>query len=239
MASFHHRVKRGLKGSAAQHASYITRQGFHAHRDDLVSTGHGNMPGWAQGDPSSFWRMGDRFERANGAVYREHEIALPSELTIDQQLQLVVELVDALTPSKPYQYAVHAPCSSLQGETNTHLHLMYSDRLNDGIPRAPENTFRRYNASRPHDGGARKVSCGKSPSQLRDDMVSMRKLSADLQNRALERAGSASRVDHRSLKEQGITRVPERHLGQARIRSMTKAQKSEYVEQRKTSHVAS
>ncbi|HBD39171.1 MAG TPA: plasmid mobilization protein, partial [Cupriavidus sp.] len=47
MASFHHCLKSGKKGTAANHAAYITRQGKHGHREDLVCTGHGNMPAWA------------------------------------------------------------------------------------------------------------------------------------------------------------------------------------------------
>lgn len=233
MASFHHRVKRGPKGSVAQHASYIARQGFHSRRDDLIATCHGNMPEWVQNDPNAFWRMGDRFERTNGAVHREHEIALPSELTLRQQLRLVDNLVQALTPKKPFQYAVHAPDSSLDGNTNVHLHLMFSDRVYDGVPRSPENTFRRYNSASPRDGGTRKGSGGRSPSDLRSEMIAIHKTSAVLQNQALERAGSDARVDHRSLTSQGINREPERHLGQARIRLMSKDQRAQYVADRK------
>lgn len=36
---------------------------------------------------------------------------------------------------------------------------------------------------------------------------------AEYTNRALERAGLAERIDHRSLKEQGIEREPQIHLG--------------------------
>ena len=80
MASFHHRIKSGKKGSAAEHAAYIARKGAFRARDDLLFSGSGNLPGWAEGDPNKFWRAGDKYERANGAVYREHEIALPDEL---------------------------------------------------------------------------------------------------------------------------------------------------------------
>ena len=41
--------------------------------------------------------------------------------------------------------------------------------------------------------------------------------SAQLQNHCLQQAGAEERVDHRSLIEQGITRVASRHLGSAAV----------------------
>lgn len=232
MASFHHSIKSGKKGTAANHAAYITRQGKHSQRDDLVATGHGNMPEWANGKPSLVWKVGDKYERANGAVYREHEIALPSELTMEQNLDLVNEIIVRIVGDKPYQYAVHSSRSSIQGAINTHLHLMFSDRLHDGINREPEDFFRRYNAKQPENGGCRKGSGGKSPVELREELIRTRQISADLQNASLERHGHTSRVDHRSLKDQGIARRPERHLGPARVQSMTGEQKENMVKTR-------
>lgn len=232
MASFHHRVKSGKKGSATDHGAYIARKGKHSKREDLVASNYGNMPSWAQDDPSAFWKAGDKHERANGAVYREHEIALPDELTRDQQKELVEQLVPALVGNKPYQYAIHAPKATLGEGTNTHLHLMYSDREDDGIGRPPEQTFRRYNPKRPEQGGRKKGSGGKNRMELRDEMIAMRKKSADLQNAALSKYGHTARVDHRTLKDQGIDRQPERHLGQARVRSMSADDRKQYSAQR-------
>jgi hypothetical protein len=96
MASFQHSLKSGKKGSGLEHATYIAREERHATRCDLVATRHGNLPDWASDDPKLFWRMADRFERANGAVYREHEIALPSEFDRQQQVELADRLVHEL-----------------------------------------------------------------------------------------------------------------------------------------------
>jgi hypothetical protein len=233
MASFHHCIKSGKKGSAAEHGKYIMRDGKkYQDREDLVEANYGNMPGWAQDDPSVFWKASDKNERANGAVYREHEIALPGELTLDQNKELVSQLVSALVGNKPFQYAIHAPIAALGGSTNTHLHLMYSDREDDGIERSAEQTFRRYNAKHPEVGGRRKDSGGKNSMQLRDELIAIRKKCADLQNAALAKHGRTARVDHRALKDQGIDRTPERHLGQARIRSMSKEEREQYSAQR-------
>lgn len=229
MASFHHRIKSGKKGSATDHGAYIARQGKHRKKEeDLVATDYGNMPGWAQGDATLFWKASDKYERANGAVYREHEIALPEELTLEQQKELFRQLVPALVRNKPFQYAIHAPDAALGSGTNAHVHLMYSDREDDGIERSPEQTFRRYNAKHPEQGGRRKDSGGKNSMELRDQMIATRKKCADIQNATLEKYGHAARVDHRTLKAQGIDRAPEHHLGQARIRGMSKGEREEY-----------
>ena len=229
MATFHHRIKSGKKGTAAGHAAYIARTGKHSGREDLGYTGDGNLPTWAENDPSVFWKAADKHERANGAVYREHEIALPDELTRAQQKELAVELVTALAGGKPYQCAMHAPRSSLEGGPNTHLHLMYSDRLQDGIERPPEQMFSRYNGQHPERGGCKKDSGGKTPLALRDEVIAARRKCAELQNAALAECGHAARVDHRTLKEQGVDRTPERHLGPARIRNMSDDDRVQYV----------
>jgi hypothetical protein len=229
MASFHHRIKSGKKGAAAEHAAYITRQGKHRDKEDLVFDGYGNMPSWAQDEPLRYWRMADKYERVNGAAYREHEIALPCELTLDQQMDLVEDLITGLVEDRTYQYAIHTPVSSLGDEVNVHVHLMYSGRLQDGIERSPEQTFRRHNAIEPRRGGCKKDSGGKDRLAMREEAVAARMKCAELQNAALEKYGHQARVDHRSLKERGVGRKPERHLGQARIRNMSVKERSAYV----------
>ena len=109
MASFHFKIKSGKKGSAVEHADYIARQGVHQKRGDLLFTGHGNMPSWAQESARAFWATADRFERSNGAVYRESIVALPRGFTVYQLRALVEDMIPGLAGDRPYQYAVHAP----------------------------------------------------------------------------------------------------------------------------------
>jgi hypothetical protein len=53
-----------------------------------------------------------------------------------------------------------------------------------------------------------------------------------MQNKHLEKHGYSDRVDHRSLKEQGIVREPEKHLGPKFVSSMTVEQASAILERR-------
>lgn len=92
MASYHCSVKVGGKGKASGHAAYIAREGHYAEQagyEDLEATGHGNLPVRVEGEPARFWSAADRHERADGATYREIEIALPRELNPAQRQDLV------------------------------------------------------------------------------------------------------------------------------------------------------
>ncbi|GAC1468527.1 MAG: hypothetical protein NVSMB70_13820 [Chamaesiphon sp.] len=90
---------------------------------------------------------------------------------------------------------------------------MFSERIIDGINRDPEQYFMRYNSAKPELGGCKKTNTAKSKAEASEELIALRKRWADLQNDHLERHGHADRVDHRTLRAQGIDREPEIHLG--------------------------
>lgn len=227
MANFHFEIKSGRNG--CDHAQYIARIGFHGKREDLVASGHGNLPAWAGDEPEVLWKAAEQYERKNGAVYREVTISLPNELSMEQNVALAADLMAKLAPGKPHQYAIHAPKSSIAGEANPHLHLMTSDRVDDGIERLADRFFKRPNAKDPTQGGRRKSSGGLNRMEMRDALIGMRKLAAETINQHLAKHGYEVRVDHRTLKARGESRKAERYLGPARIRGMSKEAKSAHV----------
>ncbi len=223
MASYHFSIKSGKKGTAAEHARYIAREGKHGkvgEQNDLIVTQHGNLPEWTKGNPYSLWNAADQFERKNGSAYREFEIALPNELTTEQHLVIVKTLIKDHVGDKPYQFALHCPSASIEGVAQPHLHFMMSDRIDDGIERSPEQYFRRHNKSHPERGGCKKDSGGKEPCVLKEQVVTLRENIANIINVNLEKYGQISRVDHRSHKDKGIEKVPEKHLGKGTIKRM-------------------
>jgi hypothetical protein len=232
MSHFHFEIKSGNKDTTMDHLAYILRRGSHAERGDLVAVSHGNMPTWASSEPELFWKASAKGERKNGSPFRDVTISLPNELTHGENFRLSVELAHVLAGPKPYQLAVHCPVSSLQGESNPHAHFMLSDRIPDGIDRAPAQISRRYNSTNPELGGCKKDSGGLNRMQLRDKVLAQRKAVADTINAALAQHGHSVRVDHRNLREQGKHRTPERYLGPARIRSMSENEKRQYVAER-------
>ena len=220
MASYHLSVKTGGKGNASPHADYIAREGKYAREkdSDLEHKESGNMPAWAAHNPSEFWKASDTFERANGCTYREIEIAIPRELKPEQRIELVRDFVkQEIGDRHAYQFAIHNPKAAIDGGDQPHAHIMFSERMNDGISRDPQQYFKRANNKEPERGGARKARFGETHTERKDHLVAQRERWADLQNKHLERYQHADRVDARSLKAQGIEREPERHLGAGQV----------------------
>lgn len=235
MASYHFCVKSGKKGTAADHAAYIAREGVFdkpEKKQDLVAKGHGNLLEWSKGNPSKFWQIADQTERVNGSAYREYVAALPIELTMEQNKVLVNTFIEQEIVDKPYQYAIHLPSAALGTGLQPHVHIMFSDRRHDGIERGADQYFRRYRPSSPSQGGAKKDSGGKDPFALRESLKRLRERWADVQNSHLEMNGHTARVDARSNRDRGISQDPERHLGAVRINMMTAEEREQYVDTR-------
>lgn len=236
MASYHLTAKIGAKGKAAAHAAYISREGKYSGREryeDLEATAAGNMPKWAEHEPAYFWNAADEHERANGSAYREIEVALPRELTPDQRRELVEDFVRReLGDQHVYQWGIHNPKAALEKGEQPHAHIMYSERRLDGIERDPDQFFKRYNAKNPERGGAQKASGGKARGELKDELLATRQRWAEVQNEHLARHGHEVRVDHRSLKDQGIDRAPEKHLGGAGVRALAQLDVAAILERR-------
>ena len=217
-AIYHMKVRTASRSkgqSARAAASYIERTEEYG-RDpesaaELVYTESGHMPGWADADAGgvAYWDAADLYERSNGRLYKSVEIALPLALSAGRAARIgrpICPLLDrrraaALYPGHPRG----------QRRENPHCHLMISERTNDDIERSPETWFKRYNAAAPEEGGARKTTA----LHPKDWLLETRAAWAEQTNQALERAGHEIRIDHRSLEDQGIERLPGIHLGPA------------------------
>lgn len=157
-------VKVGMKGKALPHSKYILREDNYAKKNNKIEKlehiQHGNMPAWAEHDPKIFWQMADLHERKNGSTYREHIITLPRELNESQRLSLVQDWIKQEIGEKyAYSFAIHNPIA-MDGKEQPHCHLMFSERLLDGIERDPEQFFKRFNSKNPEKGGAKKDNTG-------------------------------------------------------------------------------
>ncbi|WP_182375859.1 MobA/MobL family protein, partial [Salmonella enterica] len=100
----------------------------------------------------------------------------------------------------------------------------FCERINDGIERDPQQFFKRANSKSPERGGAKKASIPQTAGERKAALVALRSRWADVQNEHLARHGHESRVDHRSLKEQGIKRTPEVHLGPVHAANLNEGQ---------------
>ena len=157
-----------------------------------------NAPDWAK-DRSQLWNAAELAEsRKNACVAREFEVALPSELPAEERRKLAIEFAQEMADSEgcAVDVAIHAPSSKHDNE-NYHAHIL--------------RTTRKIEA----DGLGEKLDTEKAGRKRKDDLEAIRTRWADMTNAALERNGIAARVDHRTLKQQGIDRDPTKHLGPA------------------------
>ena len=208
MALYHLHASTGSRSggqSAQAKDEYIEREGSYAYRrKDIQVCVSGNMPEWACDNPSEYWKAADIYERANGRLYVEIEFSFPVEIPKYKRLELALEFADAV-PGKevlPYTLAIHK-----NDPNNPHCHLMISERSNDGVLRSPDSWFRKADAKT--NGGAKKTKA----LQSLDWFSEVRELWANIANAALEREGCGERIDHRTLKAQGIDRIPQIHVG--------------------------
>lgn len=227
MALYHLHVSVGSKAkgqSAKAKHEYVAREGRYAKDSrELLYIESGNMPAWVA-SPKAYWEKADVYERANGRLFVEVEFALPKELDEDERVGLAREFAKSLTDTErlPYTLSIHRG----KGH-NPHAHLVISERKNDGIERAPDRWFRRYDSNDSKRGGAQKSETLSNPEWLQET----RETWAKMANEALERVGLQDRIDHRSYKDQGIDKIPGQHIGpnviamDERARAMVQAQR--------------
>ena len=154
-----------------------------------------DAPEWAK-DRNALWNHAERAEKRKDAqLAREFEMSLPHELTEQQREWLVKDFAREAFTRKGYavDIAIHAPDKE-SDERNHHAHLMVTMRTlgADGFAAEKDRDL-----------------------NSRAQLGAWREQWAHVANRHLERHGHEARIDHRSLKEQGIDREAGVHLGYA------------------------
>lgn len=145
------------------------------------------------------WNMAERSEkRKNSTVAREIEVALPAELSADEQRKLVQLFCHSLTQRHQVavDYAIHAP--SRQGDDrNYHAHILMTTRRLTADGELGEKT-REWDDKK----------------QGAETVKYWRENWAYFSNILLEKYGE--KIDSRTLEEQGVDREPTKHKGVAR-----------------------
>lgn len=164
-------------------------------------------------DRNQLWNAAEAAEnRKDARTAREWVVALPSELSPDQQRELVNEFGAHLAQryNVAVDLAIHAP-DAHGDQRNTHAHILMTTReiaLNSDSERleavlGQKATLELSNSKRASMG------LGKASS----DILEIRAAWANHANQHLERAGQSERIDHRSLEAQNIDRTPTQHMG--------------------------
>jgi len=223
--------KKGSGGSGGGHAKYILAVDQYAKKiQELEARGWGNLPQWAKDDPVKFFEMADKFERANGTVYRDHLISLPRELNAEQRYELVQDWIkQELGDKHAYAFAIHN-ITAKDGKEQPHLHLMFSERIDDGLNRSdPQQYFKRYNAKNPERGGCRKDTTAKTADQRKKELMQQRERWQTLSNNHLMKAGFDASIDMRNYKERGELEEP-KYLPRALYQAKQRLEKLELSE---------
>lgn len=168
-------------------------------------------PDWAK-EANSLWNAVEMFERRKDAqVARENIVALPHELTFEQNRDLLHAFVQDAYVHRGMAAQANMHAADPNGdERNIHGHILLTMR---GITRNgfKERKARNWNETQ--------------------TLEEWRALWADHVNRALERAGFEVRVDHRSYEDQGIDREPTKHMGKAATEMQRRGENSRIDEE--------
>lgn len=163
-------------------------------------------------DREALWNAVELAEkRKDSRVAREFEIALPEELPADERRRVAVEFARELVDRYGIaaDVAVHSP--SRDGDNrNHHAHILCTTRQ---VKRGQNGELVLGEKISLELSEKKRADLGLCPGA--EEVTELRALWAQVANRALEHY-TDQRIDHRSLKDQGITdRLPQVHLGPA------------------------
>lgn len=195
------------------HAEYINREKDFARQEFLRKHGQcvykaNKLPKWAKGNPSEFFKSADVYGRKNKASYREFELALQEELTLEQNIEIVNTILNNCEyfQDKYYAVAIHDKQAALDSnKQQIHCHIMVSDKMIDDIEktneRPPEQFFKTYCRVNTDKGGA-KVDRYFSKDNFGKNLTHFRKYYCDVTNAVFRKYGIDKTIDHKSLKMQ-------------------------------------
>lgn len=218
MATYHCGIHIGYSGKTIPHLDYIKREGKYKEKNlDLVTSSSGHMPKWAT-DDREFW---EAIANKDMRAYREMVLALPNELTPNEQLELVQEYIEEAIPNNPYTFAIHSPDSSIDGVPNTHVHIMFSERLNDDrVKNLSKEEWLKQKGIKINGeifGGAVKDRSWAGEGRT-SKYYEVRQLLADKINKKLKEKGLEKKVTSRSLEDEAKYN---RHTGNEEFSSFT------------------
>lgn len=240
MAIYHCSVKvisRGKGRSAVGASAYRSGEKIINERDGMIhdytkKTGvtytevltPDNAPEWAK-DRTTLWNEVESVEKSsNSRLAREVEVALPNELTKEQNIELIREYAKDSFVSKGMvaDIAIHD-----KGDGNPHAHIMLTTRPFNEDGSWGQKAKKEYILDK--QGNKIKLKSGEYKSRKIDSvdwnqqetLEEWRANWAKCVNKHLERNGHEERIDQRSYAEIGLERLPTIHEGY-KVRAMQK-----------------
>jgi ATP-dependent exoDNAse (exonuclease V) alpha subunit len=186
---------------------------------------------WAR-DRASLWNGAEAAEaRRNARVAREFLVALPAELTPDQRVGLTRRFSHDLADRYRFavDFAIHAPRDDPRSDQrNFHAHILTTTRevTADGL--GAKTTLDLNDRTR--------FARGLRPGV--HELLFAREHWATVTNEALRAANLEARIDHRSLRDQGIDREPRPRIPQGAWETERRGGYSEIAERMRLEYEA-
>lgn len=246
-------IKTGPTQSAVAASSYISGESIYSNRDQETKR-YGRVerildPGGIMTpehipdgivDRASLWNAVEALDGRRGQMCRSWNVALPHELSFDQQRELAQEFIrrEFVSRGMIADWAIH---NSTEGE-NVHLHVLTTMRPivqgKDGcwtFGAKARSVTERDTAGRAicigrDKTGHKRYRKRKVPTidwNNKATLVAIRAGWAAVANECLARAGASERIDHRSYADQGVEQLPTVHVGYAATAMEKRGQRSE------------
>lgn len=172
-------------------------------------------------DRQTLWNAVEQIEKSSKAqLAREYEVALPVELSREEQIKLVRDFAkeNFVDNGMCVDFSIHD-----KEDGNPHAHIMLTTRPIEqdnswGVKQKKEYILDK-NGQKQYDKKKQTYKCKTVKTTNWDSkefLQRSRESWAEKVNQELEKKSLPQRIDHRSLKEQGIDRVPTIHEGGAR-----------------------
>ncbi|MGO9934012.1 MAG: MobQ family relaxase [Steroidobacteraceae bacterium] len=178
---------------------------------------------WAK-DRANLWNTAESAEtRSNARVAREYLVALPVELSHVQRVGLVKGFSQELADRYRFavDYAIHAPRDFPGSDPrNFHAHLLATTREVSTQGLGAKTTLEWSDANRREIGLAPSIN----------ELLHVRERWAEATNEVLRAAHLEARIDHRTLRAQGIDREPQPHIPRIAFEMERRGYRSELAE---------
>lgn len=172
-------------------------------------------------DRQTLWNAVEQIEKSSKAqLAREYEVALPAELSREEQIKLVRDFAkeNFVDNGMCVDFSIHD-----KEDGNPHAHIMLTTRPIEqdnswGVKQKKEYILDK-NGQKQYDKKKQTYKCKTVKTTNWDSkefLQRSRESWAEKVNQELEKKSLPQRIDHRSLKEQGVDRVPTIHEGGAR-----------------------
>lgn len=172
-------------------------------------------------DRQTLWNAVEQIEKSSKAqLAREYEVALPVELSREEQIKLVRDFAkeNFVDNGMCVDFSIHD-----KEDGNPHAHIMLTTRPIEqdnswGVKQRKEYILDKK-GQKQYDKKKQTYKCKTVKTTNWDSkefLQRSRESWAEKVNQELEKKSLPQRIDHRSLKEQGVDRVPTIHEGGAR-----------------------